>query len=492
MAEKLIKSFTVGSDTGKIDYESLANKPFAADEVARLKTLRTREVKIINYVEDSSKTDHRPAKDHAYGDGKIDSVQILRYACPERIDNDGSVDEAGELIDGFETHLDYVKDVRPMLARDGDFGFPEVDGTGQFNFRPVYNTTGYVLKPEVWLDAEGTIPAVEGTDYNHFKTPWNTGIKDLYRLSKVASDLFVDIKVLKESEMAAHTVNYEIVAPSDYPDDKLPTILLFRCADHSEKYFKYFKHSGSYKTLDEEYINGIELEFTKATTAEGEPKKWTATGITYLDDTGYPDAGTKSRVIFMMDKTNMVENYTISPSAAPRASYGNLNAGDFGPTFAITKITDDITVTFTIAAPANVSYPSAGHEITYVDSKGATKVEYGWDPEKTPTPVAQGSAFDFKMTFDKDVDGDKHGDHFGYYEDADKVVHKADGSLPGKSDACAFIESITIGGVSKTPTDVIDSVAFTTKKATFTFKASEVTGDIVITLGERPESPLNA
>lgn len=103
--------------------------------VAELDARAPRKISIINYVEDSSKTDHRPVKDHAYCPVEIndetvyvaDSIEVFRYACPERIDID----------DAPETHGDYIKDGRPIYARDGNFGYPEVDKTGQFNFRPV-------------------------------------------------------------------------------------------------------------------------------------------------------------------------------------------------------------------------------------------------------------------------------------------------------------------------------------------------------------------
>ena len=218
---------------------------------AELDERAPKKISIINYVEDQSKTDHRPIKDHAYCPVDIagetvyvaDSIEVFRYACPERIDID----------DAPETHGDYIKDGRPMYARDGDFGYPEIDRTGQFNFRPVWNHSGYVLIPDGITPADG---------YKNFKTQWNIGIPGMYRLTKVSKDLTLDLHAVKESDMPAHIITYKLRAPADYPIEKLPVISIFRCADHCEKYVKYGPGAslqGAYNTLDESLIDSYHL-----------------------------------------------------------------------------------------------------------------------------------------------------------------------------------------------------------------------------------------
>lgn len=218
---------------------------------AELDARAPKKINIINYVVDTSKTDGRPLGDHAYCPVTIndetvyvaDSIDIYRYACPERIDID----------DAPETHKDYVKDGRPIYARDGDFGYPEIDKTGQFNFKPNWNTPGYVLQPRV-TPADG---------YNNFKTQWNTGIPGLYRFTKVNSDLTIELNAVLESEIPAHTITYNVVAPLDYPVASLPTIRIFRGADHLEKYVKYGPgavNPPAHPELDEGLISGNVLE----------------------------------------------------------------------------------------------------------------------------------------------------------------------------------------------------------------------------------------
>lgn len=485
MAEKLIKSFLVGEDSGKVDYvEGVVNKPFTDNEVEAIKSYVPKEIKIINYVEDSTKTDHRPAKTNAYcpvvsgepGEEVTtyiaDAIEVFRFACPERIDVDETVDEQGEFINESETHLSFFKDERPILARDGDFGFVELDSTGQFNFRPVFAEgykTGYVLNPQVYLDAEGLVPAVAGEDYNKFKTPWDTGMTDLYRFTKIHKNLFVDMQVLKESEMPTHTITYQIVAPADFEDANIPSIRVFRCADQSEKYFKYYLHQNSYETLDTNLISGEVLTFTK-TSEEGQPKVWEASGITYDDATGYPDGGSKSRTIFMIDGTNVPKVYSVTASASPKANYGNLNDGDFGPTKALTKVTGNVTITINIAPPVNVSYDTTNQVVD-----GDDKVVYGFDGIGTtdcPEVVAQGSQFKFTV---------KHGQEYSDIEIEELT----------KADAVALLNSVTIGNEAVVDIGaIVDSFEFTTKKVKIYIAAASVTDDISLELV--PQSQPNA
>ena len=454
----------------KVDYDALKTE---------LDNRAPKKIDIINYVEDSTKTDHRPAKEAAYSDGKIDAIEIFRYACPERIDIDSTVDQAGNKLEKPETHLSYFKDDRQIYARDGDFGYPEIDGTGQFNFRPVFNKNykaGYVLQPVVTDSEDNPHDDKLNPCYNNFKTPYLTGIDNLYRFTKVCKDIKVDVQAVLESELPTNTITYKIVAPAGYDAAKIPSVRIFRCSDQAEKYYKYYLHPEKYETLNPDLMKGQVLEFIKQETAEGEDQVWEASGISYDDSTGYP-SNEKAKVTFLVEADNLEDGYSATPSAAGK--FKNLNAGDFGSTKVLTSITGAVTVTIRVAPPVEVSYDDQGY--TRVDSKD--KVLYGFDPEKTPASAAQYSPFRFTIIHGKEYA------HSRTDETGTKIVIKDDDTDFTVTDAAALIDSIIIGGV---PIDVLDNISitplsFTKKKVTIELNGDVITDNVVIKLAAEAE-----
>ena len=464
--------------------QSEADNRFVAKDVynalkAELEIRAPKKIDIVNYVEDSSKDDHRPAKEAAYSDGKIDAIEIFRYACPERIDIDSTVDVDGNEVEEPETHLSYFKDGRQIYARDGDFGYPEIDRTGQFNFRPVFNKnykTGYVLQPIV-TDSEGNPHDDKNNPcYNNFKTPWLTGIDGLYRFTKVCKDIKVDMQAVLESELPSFAITYKIIAPADYDVTKIPSIRIFRCSDQAEKYYKYYLHPEKYETLNPDLMKGQVLEFVKQETAEGEDQVWEASGISYDDSTGYP-SNNKAKVTFLVETDNLEEGYSATPSATGK--FKNLNAGDFGHTKVLTSITGAVTVTVRVAPPVEVSYDDQGY--TRVDSKN--KVLYGFDPEKTPASASQYSPFRFTIIHGKEYSNSR------IAEDGTKIVIKDDGSDFTVADAAALIDGITIGGeaINVLESISITPLSFTKKKVTVELDGDVITGDVVIKLAAEAE-----
>lgn len=486
-----IKSIKVDGVSHKIDYDALENKPIIP--------AGPKEIRIINFAVDTDKDDGRPKKDHAYAGGKIDSIEIFRYACPERIDIDSTVDTEGDKLDEPETHLSYWKDGRAIYARDGDFGYPEIDGTGQFNFRPNFNVSGYILKPVV-TDFSGK-PHNDtkkiGDDpnpdynpcYNNFKTPWLTGIDGLYRFTKVCKDIRIEMQAVLESSLPRNTVTYRIIAPSDYAEANIPSVRVFRCSDQAEKYFKYYLHPNTYETLNQDLMSGELLTFTKLETEEGEDQVWEATGISYDDATGYP-SNASAKVTFLVDKSNVVEGYTVSESKS--GSVKNLNAGDFGETKVLTGITGDATVTIRIAPPVSVAYLDQGY--TEYDQADPTKVVYGYE-EGNPESVAQGSDFVFTVVHGYEYEETKPLlDDLGNPVLNDKgkaqsYVVKDDLSEFTVSDAVALLDEILVSGEPIANIEeaiAITKLSFTKKKAKITVKGAYVTGPITIKLAQKP------
>lgn len=356
-----IKRIVVNGVEHQIDYDSLENLPD-----------RPKKVNIVKYVVDESKTDGRPMKDHAYcpvNDAGstayiVDSVEIFRYACPERIDID----------DAPKTHLDYFKDGRQMYARDGDFGYPEIDCTGQFNFRPVWNTSGYVIAPIVKdfsgklhddrkeiqkFDPDtGAAIVVPNPDYNpcynNFKTQWNTGIPGLYRFTKVQKDINVELTAVKEADMPAHVITYKIKAPIDYPVENLPQVRVFRGADHCEKFMKYgpgAENPAPHPLLDEGLISGNLLVYGEPeviTENEVEYNVWTILDKAYDDASGLPSSDTTgdvAKVYFNVNGTPS-EGFAYSVSAKKvNNNYNKMNTPtDSKKYYTLTKVAGDIEV----------------------------------------------------------------------------------------------------------------------------------------------------
>lgn len=344
-----VKRIKVDGVAHQIDYNALENLPD-----------RPKKVNIINYVVDTEKTDGRPVKTAAYAGGKIDSVEVFRYACPERIDID----------DAAETHSSYIKDGRQMYARDGDFGYPEIDGTGQFNFRPVWNVPGYVVIPNV-TDFDGKPhddrDTIKGFDpltetpteitnpnynpcYNNFKTQWNTGIPGLYRFTKVKKDINVELTAVEEASMPAHTITYKVKAPVDYPVENLPEIRIFRGADHCEKFMKYGPGATNplpHPELDTGLISGNLLAYGEPEVVD-EYNVWTILDKAYDDADGLPSADTTgdvAKVYFNISGTP-AEGYAYTVAAKKvGTNYNKLNNPAVGKSYyTLTKVAGDVEV----------------------------------------------------------------------------------------------------------------------------------------------------
>lgn len=447
--------------------------------LAELDAKSPRKINIVGFRPDPTKEDGRPAKDHAYcpvdisGETTyiVDSVEIYRYACPEQIDIDSTVDTQGLDVLEPETHLSFYKDGRQIYARDGDFGYPEIDGTGQFNFKPVFNTPGYVLRPVV-TKTDGS-PAVAGEDYNKFKTPWDTGLAGVYRFTKIKKDIVINLQAVLENSIATNTITYKIIAPADYDAAKIPSVRVFRCSDQAEKYYKYYLKPNSYKTLDPTLMEGKVLSFVKQETEVGADQEWRATGISYDDATGYPLAS-KAKVTFLIDDSNLESGYTATASATGK--FKNLNPGDYGSTLTLTNITGNVTVTITIAPPAAIEYDNNGHAV-YDENE---KLVYGFDPEN-PSTTSQGSAFVFTIVHNEP----------GYYKDGkdaegNDIIKKPDGTLPTKADALRYLEEIWVNEDIVNKETAIVKVAYTAKKVKLTFNGEIIDGDIELKLAERP------
>lgn len=107
----------------------------------------------------------------------------------------------------------------PVFARDGDFGFPCIDGTGQVNFSPSL-ADGYDA-----VEVSG-----DTSKFKNFKTPYTTCKNNLFRITKVSDDASVSLSAVKESEMEGYSITYKIVIPENYTGP-LPVVTEYRTND---------------------------------------------------------------------------------------------------------------------------------------------------------------------------------------------------------------------------------------------------------------------
>jgi len=459
-----------------------------------------RKIDIINFLADDDGIPLKPkTKDPhpgTYADGKIDAIEIFRYACPEQIDIDSTIDQNGDPVLEPETHSSYMKDGRQIYARDGDSGYPEIDGTGQFNFRPVWNTEGYVLTPIVTdfsgkpHDGNEKLPDKSPNPnynkcYNKFKTPWLTGIPGVHRFTKVCKDIKIDFEAVEEASLPRNTITWNIVAPDGYLETNIPSVRIFRCEDQAEKYFKYYLGEDTYLgTLSEDLISGEALSFIKQETEAGEDQVWETTGITYNNDTGYPEKNGGSIVFLLGNLDKLPEGYTVTAFTDGPA----ISDGSYGHTKFVEKINDNITITIKVAPPVNISYDDQGNTLTYID-KGKTKVAYGFSDGDNQESAAQGSNIVFTI-FHSETDT-AHGG-YGWTEGTKdpitqiKPIYKLDGTQPTVEDVYPYIASVTVGEVVYTPADAIIATNWKAKKVEITLNAAIVTDDIIIKLAARP------
>ena len=107
----------------------------------------------------------------------------------------------------------------PVYARDGDFGFPCIDGTGQVNFSPIF------LNDYNALAISGDV-----SNFKNFKTPYSTCKDKIYRLTKVIGDSTINLSAIDENALDSYAITYRLVIPADYAG-ALPAITEYRTND---------------------------------------------------------------------------------------------------------------------------------------------------------------------------------------------------------------------------------------------------------------------
>lgn len=343
MAQKEIKTFTIGNDTGKIDYvDGVVNKPFTDQDVAILKSIKPVFAHFTVATEDIA---------------KINKVHIHKYACPERFDDEPE----GYKVDNGKL------DRAIIMARDGDFGYHAIDGTGQINFTVEFKEAyqnGYVVIPVI-TPVDPTVAKA----YSNFKSKYSTGLNcplgtawdyldlttdGIYRITKVKSDINVELHVYQESELAAHTITYTLVNPNSLEN---LAVTVYRCVDGIEKVNKYGVYDSTQPVSAQNPKNGYPKEFQHVLEFVGD----VATEYTYDDGCGFRSAATyeEGKAGLQFTVTGVPEGYKATAeitNGIAKTDFSKFEYSiDFGGYFAANKVGKDLAVTITVSDAVNVT-----------------------------------------------------------------------------------------------------------------------------------------
>ena len=477
-------------------------------EIQQLKTqlsyLTPKEVTFTNYGDNSTPIYDQ---DETLGDGLIGKILCYRFACPEVID------------DKMVNVKSMAKDGKKIYARDGDYGYPATDGTGQLNFSYEWNIASFpngeipsdlVVVPEI-TPIHLTTSDKEYPGYSSFKSQYATAIPGMYRITKVTDDLRLTCHVMRESEMPAHTITYRLVLPENY-EGQVPTVTTYRCGDALEKIFVdgLTREKIQQKGLTQDYdlIEGKVLQFVDGV----------ATDYSYHKDSGLKDLGNitdgTSQIHFVI--SNVPEGYSCRPALGPNVVVGkkngcHLSGFEFNSDYnawEAKKVSADIEIIITLAPPVSVSfvegaysysaapknYDSEGHPL----DKGGNIIPVSGD---NATTAAAGSDYKFDIYYDSlrrnwsgvltkeygtleldtpyeldTVGGSKH----NFIANSTDPNNATEAKIfITAQEALETIESIVIDG---SPIDKSQClVSCSGKKASITIPGNLVTGNIVIT-----------
>ena len=225
-------------------------------------------------------------------DENISEIKVFRWYG----DNGHEADEDAEI---YST---------PVLARDGDFGYPSIDGTGQINFMPTFLNDYQVASVSV-------SPAGA---YKNIKLPAETGVENLYRITKVNSDISIS---LTATTYPVTTFNW--VLPENYAGE-IPTITI-------------------YKTSEE---IGVEGKGTILNFIDN-----TATDYLYNKDTGIRTiADGDTAQVHLVIGSISTEGYTVKDPIISAGKAKNFKYDDTTGEWKATKVSEPLTITFEITA----------------------------------------------------------------------------------------------------------------------------------------------
>ena len=257
--------------------------------------------------------------------------------------------------------------------RDSASGLVDVSGNGQVNF-VVNIANGYKLD---------SITADPPTNYKNFKLPEETQVPNCYRLTKVAGNVNIIVKVIEvgpcEHEYTA------VETPATCTAQGFTTCTCSKCGDsYISGYTPKIPHNyvgGVCTVCGEKLINvtiscgeGASVTVLETQKADG-PNTENATKANPRDgDSGLIDCSGEGQVNFIVKLANGYELESVT--AEPAGSYKNLK----GPAdtaiengYRITKVTGDFTITVTAKkAGGDPTVPKA----TFVCDEGASITTY--------------------------------------------------------------------------------------------------------------------
>ena len=311
---------------------------------------------------------------HESSETTADEGYTVTFSC------DGGV--AG--IDVYYTQ-DYTSasetDVTSTVSRDADTGEPCSTGSGQINFLVRLND-GYSISD---------VTATDGT-YKNIKTPTDTGVDNLYRITKITADTTVTVTtaacehanlsnpvwtwsddystatVTFDCNDCGNTVTYDGTVTGVLNSDETITFTA-SYTDSAGNACSDTKSADAFMVTFEadEGVAGVDVYYTHDYSAADETDVTKATARD--SDSGYPVISGSGQVNFLIRLNN---GYTVS-SVTGDANYKNLKGSSdtgIGNLYRMTKVTGDVTVTITTES-------GHVHSLTHVEAKDASCEEKG-------------------------------------------------------------------------------------------------------------------
>jgi len=309
-----------------------------------------------------------------------------------------------------------------IYARDGEFGYTPIDGTGQINL-------------EVTGLPEGTMffPTITADKFSNFKSPYAICKDNFYRITKVIDDIEITYGTkIENADTDAFKVTYKLSVPSDYTGT-IPTVTIYRTSDALVADYK-----------------GQVLNFTKKEDGTYE----NIVDCTYNKDTGFMDKTVNDTAqMHLKSVGDVAEGYTLSITSLTK-NWNKFEADEAvegAITRHATKVKGDNEVLIAILPPVTITYNPGSYQFSTTASE-------------IPSSIGMGTMLEFKY----------------YYNQDKSAVTEA----VTKAQQLAIIDSITVGGKALTLSEdwVKKDLVSGDKKITIDIPGSKITGNVVVTL----------
>lgn len=312
-----------------------------------------------------------------------------------------------------------------VYARDADYAFPSVDGTGQVCFK---------IKSDLDNPIVNVGETTDTTKYKNFKTPYINCIDGIYKFTKITGDVKIALNATEEVNGTPVTITYPDPVTSE---DTLTTSSI---------------ELTNYRTKDAREADFAGIQVT--------PVEKVATLQTYSKDTGYAiEADGDAAQVSLKVKATTPDDYYLFMETTDSSAYTNVELNDAKSALPM-GIKDGDTITFTkVSKACDFSFVYKQPRVFNVNYTTGT-YHFSSDAAEIPATALEFAPFVFK-----------------YYYNTDES--KA-GEITA-ADCLTRIASININGIDlNLDESYITNIG--SKKITVTIPLEKITGDIIINL----------